>query len=106
MLLSIFFSFGYVRYYQHKRERECGSTTVAVLALTVALLTGALIPVDIFLVSTLKGHDGQYHDWASYDVRQEVKDMVTYAYYGATKQKNEMNKEREEEEQSAEECRW
>lgn len=81
MVVSFIFAFGYVRYYQHKRERECGSTTIAILALTTALITGALIPVDIFLVSTLKAHDGTYHGWASYEVRQDIKDMVTYAYY-------------------------
>jgi hypothetical protein len=51
----------YVKHYQHRRERECSSTTIAVLALTVALTTLALVPVDIFLVSQQKlSSDGTY----------------------------------------------
>ena len=38
-----------------------GPTMVSILGLFVALLTTALIPVDIFLVSSYKAPDGTYH---------------------------------------------
>ena len=83
VVLSFIFALGYIRYYSHQTERECGPTTVAVLALTVVLLTGAIVPVDVFLASTLKEHDGTYKHWATLAVRENVKHIVTYAYYGA-----------------------
>ena len=53
-VLSFFGAFFYVRYYQHKRERECGSTMAAIFAIAFSLMTLALLPVDIFLVSSQK----------------------------------------------------
>ena len=68
------FSFLYVRYYQHKSEKEfgihvrcnrgshvTGTTAVAMVGMVIALLTTALIPVDIFLVSSFKNSDGTFH---------------------------------------------
>lgn len=80
-VISLAFSFFFVKYYQHKREKDLASTIIAILALAVALLTAALVPVDIFLVSSFKGSDGLYNDWASDDVRDTIKNSVTYAYY-------------------------
>eukprot|EP00037_Helgoeca_nana_P005958 m.55429 g.55429 ORF g.55429 m.55429 type:complete len:753 (-) comp16876_c0_seq1:222-2480(-) len=69
-----------VKYYQHKREREFGPTAVAVLALTTALTTLALVPVDIFLVSQQKLHsDGTYA--LNSDQVTSVKDLTTDAYF-------------------------
>lgn len=81
LVLSFLFSFAYVRYYQHSREREASSTIVAVLGLTMALLTTALVPVDIFLVSAFKDSDGTFHSWASDDVRTQIKNTITDSYY-------------------------
>jgi LMBR1 domain-containing protein 1 len=53
-VISFFGAFFYVRYYQHKRERECGSTMAAIFAIAFSLMTLALLPVDIFLVSSQK----------------------------------------------------
>ncbi|XP_070534993.1 lysosomal cobalamin transport escort protein LMBD1-like isoform X2 [Ptychodera flava] len=54
----------------------------AVLALTVALLTVALVPVDIFLVSYMKEQDGTFKEWANdSDTRDAIENMMLYAYY-------------------------
>jgi len=79
--VSFIFSASYIKYFQHKRERECGSTTVAIFALMVSLITIALVPVDIFLVSSLKQPDGTFFDWATPDVVDEVKNLTQDAYY-------------------------
>jgi len=82
ILLSIVFAWTYVRYYQHRREREAGPTVISILALVVTLLTTALIPVDIFLVSSFKSTDGTFNDWASSDIRHTILSAITNAYYG------------------------
>jgi len=87
ILLSMLFSFLYVRYYQHKSEKEFGTTAVAMVGMVIALLTTALIPVDIFLVSSFKNSDGTFHDWATDSIRSEVLSTLTdgyYAMYGLT----------------------
>jgi LMBR1 domain-containing protein 1 len=79
--VSVLFSFSYMQYYQHKREKECGSTMIATLAMSVGLLTVALVPVDIYLVSSLKKADGTFEDWATPGVIDEVKTIGQDAYY-------------------------
>ena len=79
-----------------------GATVTAILGLTVALLTCAMIPVDIFLVSSMKNGDGTFkvcgvvatstllisplfQSWAeSQSNRDSVTNSVTYAYYGVS----------------------
>ena len=81
----------------HPHHIGTGSTVTAVLGLTLALLTCALIPVDIFLVSSMKGSDGMFkarpqkplgyvltalQSWAeSQSNRDTITDSLTYAYY-------------------------
>ena len=93
----------------------CAATTiVSILGLIVALLTTALVPVDIFLVSSFKDTDGTFHvskgispdfwafvfgfvdfvlllcfhlshhvqEWASDDIRSQIKTTLTDGYYG------------------------
>lgn len=75
------FAVFFIQSYQHKREKEFGSTVVGILAIVSALLTSSLIPVDIFLVSSFKSSDGVYHEWASMQNVAAVTDTVRYAYY-------------------------
>lgn len=81
VVLSLFFALTFVKYYEHTREKDAFSTIASTGALMVCLLTAALIPVDIFLVSIFKSSDGQFEDWATVEHRNTISNTVTYAYY-------------------------
>lgn len=59
----LIFCWVYVRKYQSRRESEVISTITAIFALAVALITSALLPVDIFLVSYMKNPNGTFKVW-------------------------------------------
>uniref|UniRef100_A0A4W4HPM3 Lysosomal cobalamin transport escort protein LMBD1 n=1 Tax=Electrophorus electricus TaxID=8005 RepID=A0A4W4HPM3_ELEEL len=68
--------------YQSRQESEVISTITAICALAVALITSALLPVDIFLVSFMKYPNGTYKDWAAInETRKQIEDTVLYGYY-------------------------
>ena len=50
----------YIRLFQHHESSRVASTLGAVVGLFIALLTTALVPVDVFLVSYMKNADGSY----------------------------------------------
>ena len=55
---------------------------VSVLALFVTLLTSAVIPVDVFLVSFMKHENGTFKPWAHNNgTRESIEGAVTYMYY-------------------------
>ncbi|XP_062864960.1 lysosomal cobalamin transport escort protein LMBD1 [Trichomycterus rosablanca] len=82
LLLILVFCWIYVRRYQSRQESEVVSTITAMCALAVALITSALLPVDIFLVSFMKSPNGTYKDWAaSNETRVRIEDTVLHAYY-------------------------
>jgi hypothetical protein len=54
------FSWVYVRYYQDHLESEVSTTITAIIALTITLITSAMVPLDIFLVSYMKNSDGTF----------------------------------------------
>ena len=58
--LVLAFSFTYIRCYQSRYDKELCSTVTAIAGLFVALLTCALVPVDIFLASFMKKDDGTF----------------------------------------------
>uniref|UniRef100_A0AAA9TXY1 Lysosomal cobalamin transport escort protein LMBD1 n=1 Tax=Bos taurus TaxID=9913 RepID=A0AAA9TXY1_BOVIN len=61
LLLAILaFCWIYVRKYQSQRESEVVSTITAIFSLAIALITSALLPVDIFLVSYMKNQNGTF----------------------------------------------
>ena len=54
----------------------------SVFALVVCLVTSALLPVDIFLVSVMKTPNGSFEDWAANnETRIMIEDGVQYSYY-------------------------
>lgn len=57
-----------MRKYQSRRESEVISTITAIFALAVALISSALLPVDIFLVSYMKNQNGTFKVCAFEDV--------------------------------------
>ncbi|MBN3304841.1 LMBD1 protein, partial [Amia calva] len=76
------FCWVYIRKYQSRQESEVISTITAICALAIALITSALLPVDIFLVSYMKYQNGTYKEWAASNVtRQQIEDTVLYGYY-------------------------
>ena len=73
-----------------KTESEWSTTISAVFALTVTLLTTALIPVDVFLVSFMKTSDGAFKDWAVLNsTRNGLEESVLIGYYGKSEVKIE-----------------
>lgn len=54
------FCWVYIRKYQSRQESEVISTITAICALSIALITSALLPLDIFLVSFMKYSNGTY----------------------------------------------
>jgi len=58
--LVLIFSSVYVIYYTSKKNGEWSSTISAIVALSITLLTTALIPVDVFLVSFMKNSNGTF----------------------------------------------
>uniref|UniRef100_A0AAY4BRI3 Lysosomal cobalamin transport escort protein LMBD1 n=1 Tax=Denticeps clupeoides TaxID=299321 RepID=A0AAY4BRI3_9TELE len=64
------------------QDSEVISTITAICALAVALITSALLPVDIFLVSFMKYPNGTYKEWAANnETRGQIEDTVLYGYY-------------------------
>ncbi|KAM4694679.1 lysosomal cobalamin transport escort protein LMBD1 [Discoglossus pictus] len=83
LLLAILaFCWIYVRKYQSHQESEVISTITAISALAIALITSALLPVDIFLVSFMKNQNGTFKDWAENNVtRLQIENTVLIGYY-------------------------
>uniref|UniRef100_A0AAR2J4I5 Lysosomal cobalamin transport escort protein LMBD1 n=1 Tax=Pygocentrus nattereri TaxID=42514 RepID=A0AAR2J4I5_PYGNA len=82
LLVILAFCWVYIRKYQSRQESEVISTITAICALAIALITSALLPVDIFLVSFMKYPNGTYKDWAaSNETRRQIEDTVLYGYY-------------------------
>ncbi|XP_060772461.1 lysosomal cobalamin transport escort protein LMBD1 isoform X3 [Neoarius graeffei] len=82
LLVILAFCWFYIRNYQSRQESEVISTITAICALAIALITSALLPVDIFLVSFMKYQNGTYKDWAaSNETRSQIEDTILYGYY-------------------------
>ncbi|KAJ8250148.1 hypothetical protein COCON_G00220700 [Conger conger] len=82
LLVILAFCWVYIRKYQSRQESEVVSTITAICALAIALITSALLPVDIFLVSYMKYPNGTYKEWAaSNETRGPVENTVLYGYY-------------------------
>ncbi|XP_074637159.1 putative lysosomal cobalamin transporter [Acropora palmata] len=83
VVLIFFFSWFYIRFYQDHSQTEVSSTLTAIFALTVTLLTTALVPVDIFIVSYMKHDNGTWKDWCvDGSVRKDFEETsVTTVYY-------------------------
>ena len=65
-VLSMIISTVYILYFRsvNSNERSTAGTAIAVLALSLTLITSALVPVDVFLVSYMKFSNGTYKPWA------------------------------------------
>ncbi|KXJ15975.1 probable lysosomal cobalamin transporter [Exaiptasia diaphana] len=82
LVMTLIFSWFYIRYYQDNSLSEVSSTITAIIALVIALLTSALVPVDIFLVSFMKNNDGSWKPWSSITAdRNDLESLVDTSYY-------------------------
>ncbi|XP_077586539.1 lysosomal cobalamin transport escort protein LMBD1 isoform X1 [Stigmatopora nigra] len=82
LLMILAFCWVYIRKFQSRQESEVVSTITAICALAIALITSALLPVDIFLVSFMKYPNGTYKEWAlNNETRAQIEDTVLYGYY-------------------------
>lgn len=78
----ILFAIYYVRKYTNPSDADKGTTITAVSSLIVALLTCSLLPVDIFIVSSMKYSNGSFKDWALNETaRDHFESQVLYTYY-------------------------
>jgi len=83
-VLSLLFSIFYVIWYRSSKTRDYapGASAIAILGLCTTLLTTALVPVDVFLISFMKNDDGTFKPWASTpSARQSLENSLLYAYY-------------------------
>lgn len=79
---TILFAFFYLRRYRFPHETDFISFATSVFALVICLVTSALLPIDIFLVSVMKTPEGEFEDWASNnETRERIEDGVQYTYY-------------------------
>uniref|UniRef100_A0A8C3ACC8 Lysosomal cobalamin transport escort protein LMBD1 n=1 Tax=Cyclopterus lumpus TaxID=8103 RepID=A0A8C3ACC8_CYCLU len=82
IIVILAFCWVYIRKFQSRQESEVVSTITAICALAIALITSALLPVDIFLVSFMKYPNGTYKEWAANnETRGQIEDTVLYGYY-------------------------
>ncbi|XP_056291517.1 lysosomal cobalamin transport escort protein LMBD1 [Pseudoliparis swirei] len=82
LLVILAFCWVYIRKFQSRQESEVVSTITAICALAIALITSALLPVDIFLVSFMKYPNGTYKEWAANnETRGQIEGTVLYGYY-------------------------
>jgi len=81
---SLIFSWLFVLWLRSVRENESsGFTNVIIsLCLCITIVSALLVPVDVFLVSSMKNADGSYQEWAKDPlVREEYLFKIKMVYY-------------------------
>nr|XP_027197934.1 probable lysosomal cobalamin transporter isoform X2 [Dermatophagoides pteronyssinus] len=82
LLFIIIFSIYYVRKYSNLEDSIRTTNITAIISLIIALLTCSLLPVDIFIVSSMKYSNGTFKEWASnITERQHFSNQILYTYY-------------------------
>ncbi|XP_075720266.1 lysosomal cobalamin transport escort protein LMBD1 [Rhinoderma darwinii] len=82
LLAILAFCWVYIRKYQSCQESEAVSTITAIFSLAIALITSALLPVDIFLVSFMKNENGTFKGWAETNAtRVQIENTILIGYY-------------------------
>lgn len=80
------FSVGFVKYYKSRRDSELSATVVSILSLALLFSTAAILPVDIFLVSsTVDPQTGLKKLWADEKTIYWMTLTVQIVYYGKEK---------------------
>ena len=81
---SLIFSWCYILYLRSLRHEEKSTWTnfISVLCLTITIVSAGLVPVDVFLVSSMKTSNGTYEEWAKDpQTRSALMWHVQLAYY-------------------------
>lgn len=82
LLFIILFSIYYVRKYSNHEDSIKTTNITAIVSLIIALLTCSLLPVDIFIVSSMKYPNGTFKEWASnVTEREHYENQILYTYY-------------------------
>lgn len=80
--ITALFAFIYLRRYRNPYESDLPSFLTSVISLIIVLVTSALLPLDIFIVSYMKNHDGTFKEWAfNQSARDSVEASVQASYY-------------------------
>jgi LMBR1 domain-containing protein 1 len=81
--LLTLFSVGFVNYYASKRESQVLVTSASIATISIVLWTIALLPIDIFLVSsTVDKSTGLKKLWADDETVYWMTLTVQIVYYG------------------------
>lgn len=81
---SLIFSWLFVLWLRSVRENESSGFTnlIVSLCLCITIVSALLVPVDVFLVSSMKNADGSYQEWAKdHLVREEYLFKIKMVYY-------------------------
>ncbi|KAF7488373.1 putative lysosomal cobalamin transporter [Sarcoptes scabiei] len=82
LLTIVLFSVYYVKKYTNPVDSTKETTITAITSLVIALLTCSLLPIDIFIVSSMKYPNGTFKEWASNEtIRNHFENQVLYSYY-------------------------
>ena len=78
------FSVLLTRYYEDRSDREPLPTIVTILGLTIVLASITLVPIDIFLLSSMVNPTtGKLQGWATEETVAQQLNTVSVLYYGA-----------------------
>jgi len=80
-LLLVIYFIKFVYSYKHQYESNPLCTFSVMFCLLVVLLVTFILPIDIFLVSFAKNHDGTFKDWATNETLSKVDKFMYDTYY-------------------------
>ncbi|RWS17352.1 putative lysosomal cobalamin transporter-like protein, partial [Dinothrombium tinctorium] len=82
LALTALFSFLYLRRYKNPYDCDASSFVTSVIGLAIVLITSALTPIDIFIISYMKYPNGTWKEWAAnFTQRTTIENDVMYSYY-------------------------
>lgn len=82
LIFIIIFSVYYVRKYTNPENAIRSTTITAILSLVIALMTSSLLPIDIFIVTSMKYQNGTFKEWAeNATIRDHFENQVLFSYY-------------------------
>lgn len=84
LLASFIFSGFYVTWLRSVRagESSLGTNVIVGFCLSITIISAALVPVDVFVVSSMKYANGTYEEWAQDPVERQATVMkMQVAYY-------------------------
>ena len=80
-LFMVVYKVKFVFRYKSRYESNPLCTVTVLFCLLITLLTVFMLPIDIFLVSFIKDHDGALKPWATNSTLTMIDEGVYAAYY-------------------------